>query len=63
MRFEFERAGEPEPRKGKAAPGRAQLYINEKLVGQARGGDEALREGRDGAAVVVPEEDRRARSF
>ena len=33
LRYEFEPTGKPEPRKGKGAPGRAQLYINEKLVG------------------------------
>jgi arylsulfatase len=33
LRYEFEPTGKPEPRKGKGTPGRAQLYINEKLVG------------------------------
>src|SRR5262249_40593012 len=35
LRFEFEPTGPPEIAKGKGAPGRAQLYINGKLVGQA----------------------------
>ncbi len=35
LRFEFEVTGEPEVTKGKGAPGRAQLYIDRKLVGQA----------------------------
>jgi arylsulfatase A-like enzyme len=34
LRFEFEVTGEPEIGKGKGAPGRAQLYIDGKLVGQ-----------------------------
>ena len=32
--FEFESTGKPDLRAGKGAPGRAQLYINGKLVGQ-----------------------------
>jgi hypothetical protein len=35
LRFEFEPKGKPDIRKGKGAPGRGQLYINSKLVGQA----------------------------
>jgi len=35
LRFEFEPTGQPDIPKGKGAPGRAQLYINGKLVGQA----------------------------
>ncbi|HEX2488313.1 MAG TPA: arylsulfatase [Blastocatellia bacterium] len=35
LRFEFEPTGKPDLAKGKGAPGRAQLYINGKLVGQA----------------------------
>ena len=35
LRFEFEPTGQPDLAKGKGAPGRAQLYINGKLVGQA----------------------------
>jgi len=35
LRFEFEPTGQPDIAKGKGAPGRAQLYINGKLVGQA----------------------------
>ncbi|WDT80778.1 MAG: hypothetical protein MPW14_03050 [Candidatus Manganitrophus sp.] len=35
MRFEFEPTGKPDIAKGKGAPGRAQLYINGKLAGQA----------------------------
>jgi len=34
LRFEFEPTGAPDIRKGKGAPGRAQLYIDGKLVGQ-----------------------------
>ena len=35
LRFEFESTGKPDIAKGKGAPGRAQLYIDKKLVGQA----------------------------
>ena len=35
LRFEFEPTGKPDIAKGKGAPGRAQLYINGKLVGKA----------------------------
>jgi arylsulfatase len=35
LRFEFEVTGEPDIRNGKGAPGRGQLYIDGKLVGQA----------------------------
>jgi arylsulfatase len=35
LRFEFEVTGKPDIRKGKGTPGRAQLYIDKKLVGQA----------------------------
>ena len=35
LRFEFEVTGQPDIAKGKGAPGRAQLYIDGKLVGQA----------------------------
>jgi arylsulfatase A-like enzyme len=35
LRFEFEPTGEPDIAKGKGTPGRAQLYINDKMVGQA----------------------------
>jgi arylsulfatase len=34
LRFEFEVTGKPDIAKGKGAPGRAQLYIDEKLAGQ-----------------------------
>ena len=34
LRFEFETTGKPDVAKGKGAPGRAQLYIDDKLVGQ-----------------------------
>jgi arylsulfatase len=34
LRFEFEPTGQPDLARGKGAPGRAQLYINGKLVGQ-----------------------------
>jgi arylsulfatase A-like enzyme len=34
LRFEFEPTGKPDIAKGRGAPGRAQLYINGKLVGQ-----------------------------
>jgi arylsulfatase len=33
LRYEFEPTGKPEPRKGKGAPGRGQLYIDGTLVG------------------------------
>ena len=35
LRFEFEVTGKPDIGKGKGAPGRGQLYIDGKLVGQA----------------------------
>jgi len=35
LRFEFEVTGKPDVANGKGAPGKAQLYINGKLVGQA----------------------------
>ncbi|MBI4831419.1 MAG: arylsulfatase [Candidatus Lindowbacteria bacterium] len=35
LRFEFEVTGKPDIRNGKGAPGRGQLYIDKKLVGQA----------------------------
>ena len=35
LRFEFEPTGKPDMPHGKGAPGRAQLYIDDKLVGQA----------------------------
>jgi arylsulfatase A-like enzyme len=35
LRFEFEPTGKPDLAKGKGTPGRAQLYINGKLVGQS----------------------------
>jgi arylsulfatase len=35
LRFEFEPTGQPDLAMGKGAPGRAQLYINGNLVGQA----------------------------
>ncbi|MCI0661152.1 MAG: arylsulfatase [Acidobacteria bacterium] len=34
LRYEFEPTGKPDFAKGKGTPGRAQLYINKKLVGQ-----------------------------
>jgi arylsulfatase len=34
LRYEFEPTGKPDLQKGKGAPGRAQLYIDGKLVGQ-----------------------------
>ncbi len=61
LRFEFEPTGQPDVRKGKGAPGRAQLYINGKLVGQtdfpvtiplALGIGEGLAVGRDTNAPV-----------
>ena len=39
LRFEFELTGKPDIAKGKGAPGRGQLYIDGKMVGQ---GDIAL---------------------
>lgn len=35
LRYEFEPTGKPDFAKGKGAPGRAQLYINDTLAGQA----------------------------
>jgi arylsulfatase len=35
LRYEFEPTGKPDIAKGKGAPGKAQLYVNEKLVGEA----------------------------
>ena len=35
LRYEFEPTGKPDIAKGKGTPGRAQLYIDDKLVGQA----------------------------
>ncbi len=35
LRYEFEPTGKPDPRKGKGAPGRGQLYFNGNLVGNA----------------------------
>lgn len=35
LRFEFETTGQPDIANGKGAPGRGQLYIDNKLVGQA----------------------------
>ncbi|MCZ7670831.1 MAG: hypothetical protein M5U34_28610 [Chloroflexi bacterium] len=35
LRFEFEVTGPPDIANGKGTPGRAQLYIDDKLVGQA----------------------------
>ena len=34
LRYEFEPTGKADIKSGKGAPGHAQLYINEKLVGQ-----------------------------
>ena len=34
LRFEFEVTGKPDIKSGKGAPGRAQLYVDGKLVGQ-----------------------------
>jgi arylsulfatase len=36
LRYEFEPTGEPDVLAGKGAPGRAQLYIDDKLVGQTQ---------------------------
>ena len=36
VRFEFEPKGKPDVKKGKGAPGKAQLYINGKLVGEGK---------------------------
>ena len=35
LRYEFEPTGQPDLAKGRGAPGRAQLYVNGALVGQA----------------------------
>ncbi len=65
LRFEFEVTGPPDIPGGKGVPGRAQLYFDDKLVGQAdfpyttplmfgvAGG--ALECGRDSGAPVTPE--------
>lgn len=34
LRFEFERTGEPIPREGRGAPGRAKLYVDGRPIGQ-----------------------------
>jgi arylsulfatase len=34
LRYEFEPTGKPDLKKGKGSPGKAQLYINKKLVGE-----------------------------
>ena len=34
LRYEFETTGDPDLRKGKGSPGKAQLYINRRLVGE-----------------------------
>jgi hypothetical protein len=34
FRYEFETTGKPDLKNGKGSPGKAQLYINKKLVGQ-----------------------------
>jgi arylsulfatase len=64
LRFEFEVTGPPDIPAGKGVPGRAQLYFDDKLVGQAdfpyttplmfgvAGG--ALESGRDSGAPVTP---------
>lgn len=66
LRFEFEPTGEPDPSVGKGAPGRAQLYIDGELVGNAEfeyttplvfgiaGG--AVYCGADGPSPVVPDD-------
>ncbi|MBF5045304.1 sulfatase-like hydrolase/transferase [Aggregicoccus sp. 17bor-14] len=36
LRYEFEPTGKPDVRKGRGSPGRAQLYVDGKLVGQAQ---------------------------
>jgi arylsulfatase len=65
LRFEFEVTGPPDIPKGKGTPGRAQLYFDGKLVGQAEfpyttpmmfgvaGG--ALECGMDSGSSVTPE--------
>jgi len=66
LRFEFEPTGAPDPSVGKGAPGRAQLYIDGELVGNAEfayttplvfgiaGG--AVYCGADGPSPVVPQD-------
>jgi arylsulfatase len=65
LRFEFEKTGVPDIRKGKGAPGRGQLYINEKPVGNTDfpvtvpvtfGLEGALSCGYSSGDVVVPED-------
>jgi arylsulfatase len=65
LRFEFEVTGPPDIRAGKGAPGHAQLYFDDKLIGQAdfpyttpmmfgvAGG--ALEVGQDSGSPVTPE--------
>ena len=36
LRYEFEKTGEPDLKTGKGAAGKAQLYINKKLVGEMK---------------------------
>ena len=64
VRFEFEPTGKPDLAKGKGTPGRAQLYINGKLVGEGDlpvtipldiGITEGLGCGRDTASTVSKE--------
>ncbi|MEZ4599625.1 MAG: arylsulfatase [Syntrophotaleaceae bacterium] len=63
LRFEFEATGPPDIAKGKGAPGRAQLYIDGKLVGQTDfavttplsfGVTSGLKVGADLGAPVTP---------
>src|SRR4029078_9031910 len=64
LRFEFEPTGKPDVLKGKGTPGRAQLYINDTLVGDQNlpvtipiniGVTEGLICGRDSGSGVSPE--------
>jgi arylsulfatase len=60
LRFEFEPTGKPDLAHGKGAPGRAQLYIDKRLVGETElpvtiplvVGMEGLTCGRDGGSAV-----------
>ena len=36
LRYEFEKTGEPDLKTGKGSAGKAQLYINKKLVGEMK---------------------------
>jgi arylsulfatase len=63
LRFEFEPTGKPDLAHGKGSPGKAQLYVDKKLVGELQlpvtipllVGIEGLTCGRDGGSAVTDE--------